>query len=266
MLGDNYRPIPATPTMAEVPIPHSPHCRQARIGASPCFVSSPFYSVPTETPGEGAASGRESRHSGGGGTARYGTVRHGTGVTTGGTEHSRHAHRHNVQRKRTRHRTYRWIRRPATLGPRSLQPPGPPPCLADCHNSGWGPGPAGRGCVPPVLAGTKARWRMCSGGEIGPGGGLGPACDLHTVQVFTARGVAGPAAGGRHPQALHLSSAGRGGGCARGRGSPPWGCPRDPRPTAAGLPPALGTGRAPGEGSATKRGLPAAAGSSITSA
>ncbi|KAL2299749.1 hypothetical protein Nmel_012594, partial [Mimus melanotis] len=32
-----------------------------------------------ETPGEGAASGRESRHSGGGGTARYGTVRHGTG-------------------------------------------------------------------------------------------------------------------------------------------------------------------------------------------
>lgn len=146
-------------------------------------------------------------------------------------------------------------------------PPVPPPCPADCHNSGWGPGPAGGGCVPPVLAGTKARWRMCSGGEIGPGGGLGPACDLHTVQVFTARGVAGPAARGRHPQALHLSSAGRGGGCAQGRGSPPWGCPPHPRPTAAGLPPALGTGRAPGEGPATtKRGLPAAAGSSITSA
>lgn len=73
------RPIPATPTRPGVPAPRPPHCRQARIGASPWFVSSPFYSVPTETPGEGAASGRESRHSGGGGTARYGTVRHGTG-------------------------------------------------------------------------------------------------------------------------------------------------------------------------------------------
>lgn len=69
------RPIPATPTMAGVPIARPPDCRQARIGASLWFVSSPFYSVPTETPGEGAASGRESRHSGRGGTARYGTVR-----------------------------------------------------------------------------------------------------------------------------------------------------------------------------------------------
>ncbi|XP_063267236.1 uncharacterized protein LOC134557894 [Prinia subflava] len=141
---------------------------------------------PPETPGEGAASGRESRHSGRGGTARYGTVRHGTGVTTGGTEHSRHAHRHNVQRKRTRHRTHRWKRHPAALGPRSLQPPGPPPIQQIATTRAGGLARRGGGCVPPVLAGTKARWRMCSGGEVGPGGVSVPRA-IYTLYKYLQR-------------------------------------------------------------------------------
>lgn len=198
------------------------------------------------------------------GTARYGTVRghygwHRAQQTRTPSQCSEGAHPASHLPLETAPSRAR----PSVFAP----PPSPRPVQQIATTWAGGPARRGGGCVPPVLAGTKARRRMCSGGEIGPGGGLGPACDLHTVQVFTARGVAGPAARGRHPQALHLSSAGRGGGCARGRGSPPWGCPPHPRPKAAGLPPALGTGRAPGEGPATtKRGLLAAAGSSITSA
>lgn len=166
------------------------------------------------------------------GTARYGTVRG-------------HYGWHRAQQTRTPSQCSEGAHpashlplgtAPSRARPSMFAPPRPPALSSRLPQLGMGARPGGGGCVPPVLAGTKARWRMCSGGEIGPGGGLGPACDLHTVQVFTARGVAGPAARGRHPQALLLSSAGRGGGCARGRGSPPWGCPRDPRPTAAGLP------------------------------
>ncbi|XP_041281884.1 transcription initiation factor TFIID subunit 4-like [Onychostruthus taczanowskii] len=167
------------------------------------------------------------------GTARYGTVRghygwHRAQQTRTPSQCSEGAHPASHLPLETA---------PSRARPSVFAPPVPPPCPADCHISGWGPGPAG-GCAPPLLAGTKARWRMCSGGEIGPGGGLGPACDLHTVQVFTARGAAGPAARGRHPRPPRLSPAGRGGGCARCRGSPPWGCPGipDPQPPACPQP------------------------------
>lgn len=225
-------------------------------------MSSPFYSVPTETPGEGAASGRESRHSGG--AVRHGTARY--RVTTGGTEHSRHAHRHNVQRERTRHRTSRWKGRPGLSHPRHLVLTPPPPSrLAECHDWGWGP--VGVGYGPPLLVGREARWQIRSGGKTGPSGGLGPVCDVHTVHVFTARG----AAGARGPEeAMHLSSAGEAAGGRRDgallRGAAPWEHPAPPVPRPPASPPALGTGRAPCQGAATECGLPTATGSSITSA
>lgn len=139
-----------------------------------------FYSVPTETPGEGAASGRESRHSGGGGTARYGTVRHGTGSLRVAQST---ADTHTVTMFRgsapgVALTAANGARGSATLDASSLQPPlSPQPWLADCHDFGLEAWPGRVGYGPPVPAGREARWRMRSGGETGPGGGLGPACD-----------------------------------------------------------------------------------------
>lgn len=188
------------------------------------------------------------------GTARYGTVRghygwHRAQQTRTPSQCSEGAHPASHLPLETA---------PSRARPRCLHPPLPRPVQQIATARAGGPAP--------LLAGTKARWRMCWGGEIGPGGGLGPACDLHTVQVFTARGVAGPAARGRHPQLCTCHRPGEAGAARRAgallRGAAP-GIPVPPPPA---CPPALGTGRAPGEASATKRGLPEAAGSSITSA
>ncbi|XP_005052934.1 PREDICTED: translation initiation factor IF-2-like [Ficedula albicollis] len=209
-----------------------------------------------ETPGEGAASGRESRHSGGGGTARYGTVRHGTGSL-------------RVAQSTADTHTVTMFRGSApgialTAGngaqPRSalgLCTPRPPGLSSRLPQLGLGARPGG-GAARPRAWQARRQGGRCAGAANWPRRGSRSRVRFtHCTSIYSAR--SGGAGSPREaPQALHLSPAGRGGGC----------CPRHPRPTAtaAGLPPALGTGRAPGEGSATKRGLPEAAGSSITSA
>lgn len=254
------RSIPATPTMAGVPIPRPPHCRQARIGAGPWFVSSPFYSVPTETPGEGAASGRESRHSGGGGTARYGTVRHGTGSLRVAQST---ADTHTVTMFRG---SAPGIALTAGKGaqPRSAlglcTPPSPRP-VQQIATPGAG-GPARRGAARPRSWQARRQGGGCArAATLAPAGVSVPrAVDtLYKYLQREERRGRRPAGGTPGLCACH----GRGGAAAeRGAGAllPP--ChSRRPAPSLGHRPAEL-----PARGSATKRGLPAAAGSSITSA
>lgn len=161
-----------------------------------------FYSVPTETPGEGAASGTESRHSGGAvrhGTARYGTVQG-------------HYGWHRAQQTRTPSQCSEGAHPASHLplerapgarppsAPRLDNPPAPSPSPAlpgRLPQLGLGARPGRVGYRPPVPAGREARWRMCSGGETGPGGGGRSQSRVrctHCTRIYSAR-----SSGGRRP-------------------------------------------------------------------
>lgn len=97
-----WRPLAGAAGTAAVPpggsrsaTPGRPRRTKARGGGGVWFISSPFILFPQKYLGGGGFC-TESRHS----AARGG------GVTTGLTEHSRHAHRHNGQREERRHCTY----------------------------------------------------------------------------------------------------------------------------------------------------------------
>lgn len=229
------RSIPATPTMAGVPIPRPPHCRQARIGAGPWFVSSPFYSVPTETPGEGAASGRESRHSGGGGTARYGTVRHGTGSLRVAQST---ADTHTVTMFRG---SAPGIALTAGKGaqPRSalgLCTPRPPALSSRSPHLGLGARPGG-GLRAPAPGRHEGKVADVLGRRHWPRRGSRSRVRLtHCTSIYSAR--SGGAGGPREaPPGSALVTGGERRRLSAGPGL------SSPRATAAGLPPALGTDR-----------------------
>lgn len=185
------------------------------------------------------------------GTARYGTVRghygwHRAQQTRTPSQCSEGAH----PASHLPPQTVPGARPPST--PRLYSPLCPPsPGWQTATILGWRPGPAG------WATGLRSRRVERRGGGCARAARRAPAGvsvprAIDTLYKYLQREERrGPGARRRHPQAMHLSSAGRGGGRARGRGSPPWGCrtgmPRSlpPHPPAAGLSPSLGHGQSP---------------------
>lgn len=244
---------PDTPSMPGVWVP--PPCRRQESGPVRGLCQVLFILFPQKHLVRGQLLGGS--HDTAAGAARYGTVRHGTGslrvaqstadthtVTMfGGSAPGIALTAGNGARPRSALRL-------CALRPRPALP-----------QFGLGARPHKVGYTPPVPAGTEARWRMRARPQRGSRSRLR---FTHCTSIYSAR-----SGGGRGP-----------GGGTRGLCTcHPWGEAagvRGPGLSAVGLPhgsttlpptlPALGTGRAPCEGPATERGLPAATGSSITSA
>ena len=181
------------------------------------------------------------------GTARYGTVRG-------------HYGWHRAQQTRTPSQCSEGAhpashlpleKAPGHTRPFAFAPSVPPPRPADCHNLGWGPSPAGWATGPWSRQAQRQGGGCAWAARRAPAGVSVPRA-IYTLYKYLQREERrGPGARRRHPQAMHLSSAGRGGRCAQGRGFPPWGCPTGaprsplPRPTATGLSPSLGHRQSP---------------------
>lgn len=195
------RPIPATSTVTGVPNPHPHTAGRQESGPVRGLCQVLFILFPQKHLVRGQLLGGSHdtaagvvRH----GTARYGTVRghygwHRAQQTRTPSQCSEGAHPASHLPLETA---------PSRARPSVFAPPAPPPCPADCHNSGWGPGPAG-GAARPRSWQARRQGGGCAGAaRLAPAGVSVPRA-IYTLYKYLQR----EEWRGRQPAGGTLSSA-----------------------------------------------------------